>query len=114
MKRRRVIDFKRFDQLADNQSNLIQLIYRDARNKSSIIVKNKKGGIGNALQAKLFKTNIKSLALDQYQQSGGAFFNQLKNILITFIAAESVVNMNMNIGYDVGRSVYHRPTECTN
>jgi ATP-binding cassette subfamily B protein len=97
MKRRRVIDFKRFDQLADNQSNLIQLITGMQEIKLNNCEKQKRWD-WERIQAKLFKTNIKSLALDQYQQSGGAFFNQLKNILITFIAAESVVNMNMTLG----------------
>jgi ATP-binding cassette subfamily B protein len=97
MKRRREIDFKRFDQLADNQSNLIQLITGMQEIKLNNCEKQKRWD-WERIQAKLFKTNIKSLALDQYQQSGGAFFNQLKNILITFIAAESVVNMNMTLG----------------
>ena len=33
------------------------------------------------LQVKYFKLNIKSLALEQYQQVGFTFFTQLKNIL---------------------------------
>lgn len=97
MKRRREIDFKRFDQLADNQSNLIQLITGMQEIKLNNCEKQKRWD-WERIQAKLFQTNIKSLALDQYQQSGGAFFNQLKNIFITFVAAESVVNMNMTLG----------------
>lgn len=38
------------------------------------------------------------MALNQYQQAGGVFFNQTKNILITFIAAQSVVTGDITLG----------------
>ncbi|OQX76095.1 MAG: ABC transporter ATP-binding protein, partial [Bacteroidetes bacterium 4484_276] len=97
MKRRRELDYKRFAQMADNQSNLIQLITGMQEIKLNNCEKQKRWG-WEKIQARLFRVNIKGLALNQYQQAGGAFFNQSKNILITFIAAESVVTGNMTLG----------------
>ncbi len=97
MKRRRELDFKRFAQMSDNQSNLIQLITGMQEIKLNNCEKQKRWDWEN-IQSKLFRVNIKGLALNQYQQAGGGFFNQSKNILITFIAAESVVNGSMTLG----------------
>lgn len=97
MKRRRELDFKRFAQMSDNQSNLIQLITGMQEIKLNNCEKQKRWD-WEKIQARLFRVNIKGLALNQYQQAGGAFFNQSKNILITFIAAESVVTGSMTLG----------------
>jgi len=97
LKKRREIDFKRFAQLSDNQSNLIQLITGMQEIKLNNCEKQKRWE-WEKIQAKLFRVNISSLALNQYQQAGGTFFNQSKNIIITFIAAQSVVTGNMTLG----------------
>lgn len=97
MKKRRELDYKRFSQLSDNQSNLIQLITGMQEIKINNCEKQKRWE-WETIQAKLFKTNIQNLSLEQYQQAGGAFFNQFKNIIITFIAAEAVVQGTMTLG----------------
>ena len=50
------------------------------------------------IQARLFKVNIKSLSLSQYQQVGSVFINQVKNIFISFFAAKGVIEGNMTLG----------------
>ncbi|HOU27324.1 MAG TPA: ATP-binding cassette domain-containing protein, partial [Paludibacteraceae bacterium] len=50
------------------------------------------------IQEKLFKINIRILRIDQFQNSGFEFFNQLKNILVTFLAAYYVVQGQMTLG----------------
>ena len=97
LKRRRELDFKRFDQLAANQGNLFQMITGMQEIKLNNCEKQKRWE-WEKIQARLFKVNIKELALNQYQQAGGDFFNQTKNILIAFIAAESVVHGTMTLG----------------
>lgn len=97
MKKRRELDFKRFAQLSDNQSNLIQLITGMQEIKLNNCEKQKRWE-WEKIQARLFKVSIKGLSLNQYQQAGGTFFNQTKNIIITFIAAESVVHGGMTLG----------------
>ncbi|MCK4569898.1 MAG: ATP-binding cassette domain-containing protein, partial [Bacteroidales bacterium] len=97
MKKRREVDYKRFAQMADNQSNLIQLITGMQEIKLNNCEKQKRWD-WEKIQARLFKVNIKGLALNQYQQAGAVFFNQTKNILIIFIAADSVVRGDMTLG----------------
>ncbi|MEE4257545.1 MAG: peptidase domain-containing ABC transporter [Bacteroidales bacterium] len=97
MKKRREVDYKRFAQMADNQSNLIQLITGMQEIKLNNCEKQKRWD-WEKIQARLFKVNIKGLALNQYQQAGAVFFNQTKNILIIFVAAEAVVRGNMTLG----------------
>ena len=97
MKKRREVDHKRFAQMADNQSNLIQLITGMQEIKLNNCERQKRWD-WEKIQARLFKINIRGLALNQYQQAGAVFFNQTKNILIIFVAADSVVRGDMTLG----------------
>jgi len=97
MKKRRELDFKRFQQAADNQSNLYQLITGMQEIKLNNCEKQKRWE-WERIQAKLFKVSIKGLALSQYQQAGTVFFNEGKNILITIVAATSVIKGDMTLG----------------
>ena len=50
------------------------------------------------IQARLFQVNIKRLSLTQTQTIGSTFINQLKNIMISFIAARLVIDGQITIG----------------
>ena len=50
------------------------------------------------IQESLFKINIRVLKIDQIQISGFEFINQVKNILVTFIAATFVIKGKMTLG----------------
>lgn len=97
MKKRRELDFKRFAQLSDNQSNLFQLITGMQEIKLNNCEKQKRWE-WERIQARLFKVNIKSLSLSQYQQVGSVFINQTKNIFISFYAAKGVIEGDMTLG----------------
>ena len=97
MKRRRELDFKRFQQASDNQSTLYQLITGMQEIKLNNCEKQKRWD-WERIQAKLFKVSIKGLALSQYQQVGSIFFSEGKNILITILAATAVINGEMTLG----------------
>ncbi|NPA67901.1 MAG: peptidase domain-containing ABC transporter, partial [Chlorobi bacterium] len=97
MKKRRELDYKRFSQLSDNQSNVIQLITGMQEIKLHNAERQKRWE-WERIQARLFKINVKSLALSQYQQAGSVFLNETKNIFISFIAATSVINGDMTLG----------------
>jgi ATP-binding cassette, subfamily B, bacterial len=97
MKRRRDLDYKRFDQLAANQSNLFQLITSMQEIKQNNSERQKRWE-WERIQVRLFKVSIKSLSLSQYQQVGSVFINEVKNILISFLAAKSVIEGNMTLG----------------
>lgn len=97
MRYRRELDIKRFNQAAGEQSNLFQLITGMQEIKLNNCETQKRWQ-WERIQVKLFKIGIKGLALQQYQQMGSVFFSQTTNILISFIAARSVVMGEMTLG----------------
>ena len=97
LKYRRELDIKRFAQSAAEQSNLFQLITGMQEIKLNNCETEKRWQ-WERIQVKLFKISIKGLALGQYQQMGSVFFNQTTNILISFLAAKSVVEGSMTLG----------------
>ncbi|MFP4018159.1 MAG: peptidase domain-containing ABC transporter [Bacteroidales bacterium] len=97
MKRRRELDHRRFAQLSDNQSNLIQLITGMQEIKLQNCEKQKRWE-WESIQARLFRVNIKGLSLQQYQQAGGVFINEVKNVIIIYIAARAVIEGSMTLG----------------
>ena len=97
LKKRAELDYKRFDQSSDNQSSIFQLISGMQEIKLSGSERRRRWE-WEAIQVRLFKISLKSLSLTQTQNVGGRFFNELKNILITFIAAKSVIDGNLTLG----------------
>lgn len=97
LKRRRELDFKRFDISSENQSSIVQLISGIQEIKLNNCEQQKRWE-WERIQAGLFKFNTKSLALSQYQQFGAFFINEGKNILITFVVAKSVIDGQLTLG----------------
>ncbi len=97
MKRRRELDYKRFNKLSENQSKLIQIINGMQEIKLNNYEKEKRWE-WERVQAGLFKVSVKSLALQQYQDAGSVFINETKNILIIIISATAVVNGQLTLG----------------
>lgn len=97
MKRRKKLDYMRFQQASDNQSNIVQLIGGMQDIKLNNCEKQKRWD-WERIQAKLFKISVKSLSLGQAQEVGSIFIDQAKNILISFLAAKSVIDGNMTLG----------------
>ncbi|WP_426327279.1 peptidase domain-containing ABC transporter [Pedobacter sp. R-06] len=97
LKRRRTLDFKRFDLSAKNQSEIVQLISGMQEIKLNNCEQQKRWE-WERIQAGLFRFNVKSLALGQYQQAGTFFINEGKNILITFLVAKSVIDGQLTLG----------------
>ncbi len=97
LRKRRELDFKRFTQLADNQSKLIQLINGMQEIKLNNYERQKRWE-WERIQARLFQVNVNNLSLQQYQQAGSVFINETKNIVITILAATAVVHGNMTLG----------------
>lgn len=97
LKKRRELDFKRFDISSENQSNIVQLIGGMQEIKLNNCEQQKRWE-WERIQAGLFKFSVKSLALGQYQQFGAFFINEGKNILITFMVAKSVIDGQLTLG----------------
>ncbi|WP_337968322.1 peptidase domain-containing ABC transporter [uncultured Flavobacterium sp.] len=97
MKKRAELDFRYFDQQANYQNTTIQLVNGMQEIKLNGSEKRRRWD-WEALQATLFKLNIKNLSLNQSQNEGGRFIDQIKNIFISFIAAKAVINGEMTLG----------------
>lgn len=97
LKYRRELDFKRFATASKENSSTMQLI----RGMQEIKLNNAehlKRWEWEGLQASLFNLHFKSLSLGQYQQAGAFFINEGKNILVTYLAAVSVLNGELSLG----------------
>lgn len=97
MKRRRKLDYMRFQEAAANQSNIVQLISGMQDIKLNNCEKQKRWE-WERIQAKLYRISIKGLSLGQTQEVGGTFIDQTKNVLISFIATDAVINGTMTLG----------------
>lgn len=97
LKRRRKLDYMRFQEASANQSNIVQLVTGMQDIKLNNCEKQKRWA-WEAIQAKLYKISIKGLTLQQTQQVGGLFIDQSKNVFISFLAALAVINGEMTLG----------------
>lgn len=97
LRRRRELDYKRFDISSDNQTSIVELITGMQEIKLNNSEKQKRW-LWEAIQARLFRFKVKSLALMQYQQAGSMAINQLKSIIITFLSAKAVIDGNITLG----------------
>lgn len=95
--KRKTLDYKRFVRNRENQDKLYEMITGMQEIKLYASETSKRWE-WEQLQVKYFKLNIKSLALEQYQHTGFAFFTHLKNILISFIAARAAIDGDMTLG----------------
>ena len=97
MKQRRKLDYMRFQEASCNQNNIVQLIGGMQDIKLNNCEKQKRWE-WERIQARLFKVSVKGLTLGQTQEVGGTFIDQTKNVIISFIAANSVINGDMTLG----------------
>lgn len=97
LKRRKNIDYNRFQRSRENQNSLYEIITGMQEIKLYNSQKSRRWE-WERIQAKLFRVNIKSLSLEQYQEMGATFFTQLKNIFISYLAASLVVNQQISLG----------------
>lgn len=94
---RRILDTKRFNQSAGEQSKLIQLIQGMQEIKLNNCEKLKRWE-WERIQVKLFKISMDGLRIGQIQQTGSVFFSQSTNILVSFLAAKAVIEGQMTLG----------------
>lgn len=94
---RKKIDYMRFQEAAINQNSLLQLITGMQEIKLNGCEKQKRWKWEKS-QAILYGISIKSLTINQIQEVGGTFIDQTKNVIISFIAAHSVMNGSMTLG----------------
>lgn len=97
LRHRRKLDFKRFDVSAKSQSSLVQLIQGMQEIKLAGAERTMRWA-WERLQTQLFRLQMRGLALSQYQQAGAFSINEGKNIIIIFLAAQSVITGQLSLG----------------
>ena len=97
LKKRRQLDYKYFEQAGRNRNVTYQLLGGMQEIKLQGCEQRKRWEWED-VQADLFKVNLQSLNLQQVQQAGSITINEVKNILITVLAATAVIHGNMTLG----------------
>ena len=97
MKKRKILDYRLFDEASGNQSSMIQLIngMQEIKLNNS---ERKRRWEWEAIQVRLFRLSIRSLSITQAQDIGGNFINQITNILITFLSVKLVIDGQITLG----------------
>lgn len=97
LKRREKLDYKRFAEVSQEQSKVIELINGMQEIKLHNAEKQKRWS-WEFIQARLFKVSMKGLVLEQTQSVGSNFINELKNIIIIFLSAKLVIDGQITLG----------------
>ena len=97
LKRREKLDYKRFSEVSQEQSKVIELINGMQEIKLHNAEKQKRWA-WEYIQARLFRVSLKSLVLEQTQGIGSNFINELKNIIIIFLSAKLVIDGEITLG----------------
>ena len=97
LRRRKVIDYELFEQQAINQNRTFQFITSMQEIKLQDCERRRRWEWEDT-QADLFSVQMKSLRLQQTQEAGSIFINEVKNIVITVLAASAVIQGEMTLG----------------
>lgn len=95
--RQRDVDYRAFDQYAENQGRLIELVDGMQDIKLHNAEKNKRWAWERS-HAALIRTEMKAASWNQIQRTGGDIINEGKNLLILFIVASAVIEGTMTLG----------------
>ncbi len=97
LKKRKILDYFRFQYRSENQESIYEMLNGVTEMKLNQFEDFKRNE-WEKIQYKLFNLNIRALKINQLQLSGFEFFNQIKNIFVTFIASTLVVKGTMSLG----------------
>lgn len=97
LQRRKVIDYTLFEVQAKNQNRTYQFVTTMQEIKLQDC-RERRRTEWEETQAELFDVQMKSLRLQQTQEAGSIFINEIKNILITVLAATAVIDGRMSLG----------------
>jgi ATP-binding cassette subfamily B protein len=97
MKARRELDYLRFDQEADNQSKLIELISGMQEIKLHN-AETQKRWEWERTESRMFRSGMDFLSIDQRQRLGAQLINEVKNILIIVFAAKATIEGSLSLG----------------
>lgn len=97
LKRRKVLDYELFGQQAINNNKTYEFITSMQEIKLQDCEQRRRWEWED-VQADLFSVQMKSLKLQQGQEAGSICINEVKNIVITVVAATSVIHGQLTLG----------------
>lgn len=97
LRRRKIIDYELFEQQAINNNKTYQFLTSIQEIKLQDCEQRRRWEWED-VQADLFKVQMKILKLQQTQETGSIFINELKNIIITVVSATAVINGSLTLG----------------
>lgn len=97
LRRRKVIDYELFEQQAINNNRTYEFITSMQEIKLQDCER-RKCKEWETVQHDLFRVQQKSLKLQQTQEAGSIFINEIKNMVITVVAAASVIHGDITLG----------------
>lgn len=97
LKKRKQLDYVRFQQQSENQESIYEIIGGITEMKLNNFEDYKRKE-WEKIQDGLLSINVRILRINQLQSSGFEFINQVKNIFVTFLAATYVVQDTMTLG----------------
>lgn len=97
LKKRKLLDYELFEKQAMNNNKTYQFITSMQEIKLQNCEQRRRWEWED-VQADLFQVNMKSLKLQQTQEAGSIFINEVKNIIITVLAATAVIHGQMTLG----------------
>ena len=97
MKKREAIDYKRFEENSSTNTSLMQIVngIQEVKANNSEL---RRIWAWEEIRIRLYKTAVSNLKLSQLQSVGGNTINELKNIIITFLAAKAVIDGSITLG----------------
>ncbi len=97
LKRRKLLDYELFEKQTINNNKTYEFITSMQEIKLQDC-EHRRRWEWEDTQAEMFGIQMKSLKLQQTQEAGSIFINELKNIIITVVAATAVIQGQMTLG----------------
>lgn len=97
LNKRKVLDYQMFEQQAVSHNRTYQFITNMPEIKLQDCERRRRWEWEDS-QAELFGIQMKSMKLQQTQEAGSIFINEIKNILITVFSATAVINGQITLG----------------
>lgn len=97
LKKRKILDYERFEEMSKESSIIFELIngMQELKLHNAEFEKKKRW---EKTKVNLYKITEKSFLLNQYQHIGGRLINEFKNILINGITVFAVIDGQMTLG----------------
>lgn len=95
--KRKILDYQLFEKQAINQNKTYQFITTMQEIKLQNCEQRRRWEWED-VQADVFAVQMKNLKLQQTQEAGSIFINEIKNIVITVLAATAVIHGQMTLG----------------